>query len=109
MSETVPSDMYAQRRFKSACASAQSDQSLSSYRKFASLAIQNASSEDSDQTTQMHKVILISTERTCSKVRYLTWWLKCLSVVARQRFSVSKLMKYEPALDKTYNKTCVTS
>ena len=41
----VHSDMCAPRRFKSACASA--------CRKFASLAIQTAPSEDSDQTSRM--------------------------------------------------------
>ena len=47
--ENIPSDMYPQWRLKSAGISTQSDQSsLSAWRNFASLAIQNASSEDSD-------------------------------------------------------------
>ena len=62
-----------QWRFKSACASAQSDQSsLSTRRNFAPLAIENALSEDSDQPARM---IWIFTGRTCSKVRFLTFRL----------------------------------
>ena len=65
--------MCAQRRLRSACASAQSDQSsLSAWRNFASLAIQNPPSEDSDQTAQMRRLIWIFSVRTCPKVRFLT-------------------------------------
>ena len=46
--------MYTQQRLKSACVSEQFDQStLSIWRKFASLAIQNMPSDDSDQTAWM--------------------------------------------------------
>ena len=57
--ENVLSDINTQRRLKSTCALAQSDQSpkLSARRSFASLAIQNAHSEDSDQTAQMRSLI----------------------------------------------------
>ena len=73
MWENVRSDMCAQRRLKSACAFAQSDQSsLSAWRNFASLAIQNASSEDSDQTARMRRLIWIFAGRTCPKLRFLT-------------------------------------
>ena len=51
MWENVPTDMPAQRRLKSACPFSQSDQSsMPSWSNLASLAIQNAPSEDSDQT-----------------------------------------------------------
>ena len=48
----IPSDMGTHQRRKSACASMKS-----AWRNFASLAIQNVPSEDSDQTVQMHKLI----------------------------------------------------
>ena len=52
--------MYAKRRLKSACAFVQSHQSsLSAWWNFASLAIQNTPSEDSDQTAQMCMLIWI--------------------------------------------------
>ena len=45
---------------------------LSAWRNVASLAIQNAPSEDSDQTAQMRSLIRIFAGRTCAKVRFLT-------------------------------------
>ena len=45
---------------------------LSAWRNFASLAIQNAPSEDSDQTAQMRSLIWIFAGRTCPKERFLT-------------------------------------
>ena len=49
--ENVPSPMCTQERLKSACVSTQTDQSpMSAWRNFASLAIQNVPSDDSDQT-----------------------------------------------------------
>ena len=39
---------------------------------FASLAIQNAFSEDSDQTARMRSLIRTLTERTCPEVCFLT-------------------------------------
>ena len=51
------------------------ESSLSSRRNFASLAIQNASSEDSDQTARMRSLIWIFTGRTSSKVRFMTFRL----------------------------------
>ena len=49
------SDTYAQRRFKSTCASVKSDQSLPCPQEeiLTSLAIQNALSDESDQTARM--------------------------------------------------------
>ena len=97
MWEIVPHDMCAQHRLKSACDSAQSDQSLYCPHKkttknkqtnkketnkpkktknkktnFAPLAIQNAPREDSDQTVRMRRLIWIFTVRTCRKVCFLT-------------------------------------
>ena len=49
--------------------------SLSAWRNFASLAIQNAPSEDSDQTARMRSLIRIFAGRTCSKFFFrLTLW-----------------------------------
>ena len=45
---------------------------LSAWRKFACLAIQNAFSEDSDQTARMRRLIWIFAGRICPKVRFLT-------------------------------------
>ena len=65
--------MCAQRRLKSACTSAQSDRSrLCPQEETASLAIQNAPSEDSDQTSRMRRLIGIFAGRTCAQVRYRT-------------------------------------
>ena len=50
--------MCAQQRLKSDCA-VWSESSLSAWRIFASLAIQNAPSEDSDQTARMRSLIWI--------------------------------------------------
>ena len=56
--------------------------SLSAWRNFVSLAIQNAPCEDSDQTARMRSLILIFAGRICPKVRfvplrlnYQTWQL----------------------------------
>ena len=75
--ESIPSDMCAQRRLKLACASAQANQSLRCPHEenFASIASQNAPSEDSDQTGRMHRLILIFAERACPEVPFLTLWL----------------------------------
>ena len=45
--------------------------SLSVWRNFASLVIQNVPREDSDQTAQMRKLIWIFAGRVCPKVRFL--------------------------------------
>ena len=55
--ENVPSDICAQRWLISACGSVQSDQSsLSAWRILASSAVQNAPSENSDQTARMRPI-----------------------------------------------------
>ena len=54
------------------------ESSLSAWRNIASLAIQNAPSEDSDQTARMRSLIWIFAGRTCSKVQFQTLWLKCI-------------------------------
>ena len=77
--ENVPSDMCAQRRLKSAYASAQSDKSsLSAWRN---LAIHhNVPSEVSDQTVPMRRLIWIFARSRCLKVRFLSlrfiWFYK---------------------------------
>ena len=54
-----------------------SESSFSAWRNFASLAFQNAPSEDSDQTARKRRLIWIFAERTCQKVRFLTLRLIC--------------------------------
>ena len=49
-----------------------SESSLPAWGNFASLTIQNALSEDSDQTVQLHRLIRIFAGRTCPKIRFLT-------------------------------------
>ena len=53
-----------------------SESSLSAWRNFASLAIQNASSEDSDQTVWMRRLIWSFAGRICPMLRFLTLRLK---------------------------------
>ena len=58
-----------------------SESSLSTLKNFASLAIQIAHSEDSDQTARMRSLIWIFTGRTCRKIRFLTYQLiLCLKI-----------------------------
>ena len=66
-SESVPLDMFIQRRLDSACTSVQSDQSTLS----ASLAIQNVPSKGFDQTAWMCRLSWIFAWCTCPHV--LTW------------------------------------
>ena len=70
--EKVPSDMSAQQSLKSACASAQSDQSFCCQHEETLLSwlSKNAPREDFDQTTQMHRLIWIFSGRTCPTVRF---------------------------------------
>ena len=55
--ENVPSDMYAQRKLKSASVFAHFDVFIVCIKKVVSLAIQNAPGEDSAHTAQTHKLI----------------------------------------------------
>ena len=59
MSENVPSDMCAQRRFRSACAFAQSDQNLpwGAFWIATDTKFLNADNEDSDQTARMRRLV----------------------------------------------------
>ena len=68
--ENIPSDMCAQRRLKSAFASAQSDQILrcTHEKNFASLTSQNAPSKDSDRIVRIHKALQGADVR-----RYVFW------------------------------------
>ena len=60
-----------------------SESPLSAWRKFASLAIQNAHSEDSDQTARMHRLIWIFSGCTYPKVHFLT--LRLIYVTGNER------------------------
>ena len=71
--------LCAQRRLRSASASAWSDQALlSAWRKLESLDTQWAHSEDSDQTGQMPRLIWVFAGRTCHFVGFDMRQLKCL-------------------------------
>ena len=76
MQESILSDMDAQRKLKSACASAQSDQRLRCrLKKLCLLGYPKYASDNSDQTARMRRLIRIFAGRICSKVPVLTWWL----------------------------------
>ena len=79
-------DLCAQRRLRSALASAQSDQSwLSAWRKLRSLATHWAHSEDSDQTERMPRPIWVFAARSCHFVGF-----------------VMRRLIWNPENDKTY-------
>ena len=59
-----------------------SESSLSAWRNFASLAIQNASSDDSDQTARMRSLICIFAGRICPKVSFLKMWLTYILAIS---------------------------
>ena len=70
--------LCAQRRLRSALASAQSDQSLSEYSLCAQWVAKgprflHADSEDSDQTGRMPRLIWVFTWRTCHFVGFIMW------------------------------------
>ena len=71
--ENVPSDVRPTKTQISlrVCA-VWSESSLSAWRNFASLAIQNAPSEESDQTARMRRLIWIFAGRTSPKERFST-------------------------------------
>ena len=50
------------------------ESSLSTWRNFASLAIQNVPSEDSDQSARMCRLIWTLAEHICLKLHFLTLW-----------------------------------
>ena len=54
-----------------------SESSLSAWRHFVTLTIQNEPSEDSDQTAQMRSLIWIFAGHICPNVRFLTLRFKC--------------------------------
>ena len=60
---------------------------LSTWRNFASLAIQNAPSEYSDQPARVCRLISITAGRICSNARFLPMRLKCVKVVYTLRFT----------------------
>ena len=71
--ENVPFHMCAQRGLKTACASAQSDQSLRCEHEeiLHPWLSKNAPNEDSDQTARMRRLIWIFAGRSCPKLRFL--------------------------------------
>ena len=78
--ETYPLDMCAQRKLKTACTSAQTDQCLR-YPHEETLhpwLSKNEPCEESDQTARMRRLIWIFTRHTCPKVRFLTLRLHLL-------------------------------
>ena len=76
----IPCDMCAQRRLKSASTSNLFSviKVFTFHMNFASLAIQNVPSEDSDQTVQMHSLIRIFSGHTCPKVYFWLLQLICI-------------------------------
>ena len=69
-------DMCAQRRLRSAWATAQSDHNLRcAWRNLVSLATHWAHSEDSDQAGRMPRLIWVFAGRTCHFVGFVTRWL----------------------------------
>ena len=88
----IPFDKCVQRRHKSTCASIRavlSEASLSAWRNFASLAIQNELTEDSDQTARMRWLIWIFAGRTSegfdavAKIERIYGFLPWLYIVSR--------------------------
>ena len=68
--ENIPSNMCAQQRLNSNCTSAlcRWESSLSTWRNFASLAMQNVPSEDFDQTARVRSLIWIFAGHTSEGV-----------------------------------------
>ena len=64
------------------------ESSLSAWRNFAPLVIQNALGEDSDQTVRTHRLIWIFSVRTCPKIRLLFLFRYIL-------ISIKKSCKYQ--------------
>ena len=79
-----------------------SDSSLSARRNFASLAFQNAPSEDSDQTARMRRLIWIFAGRTCPKLHipdvashYSDWMTNSADLEQTARFSNTQQVKMD--------------
>ena len=70
------------------------------------MAIQNASSGDSDQTVWIHRLIWVFTGRTSPKVRSLTLWLNLISphIISHLAFE-GMFMNFK--IIGLYSKTCV--
>ena len=87
--ETVPSDMNAPTKIQVSLhiRTVESECSLPTRRNFASLASQNAHSEDSDQTAWMHKLIWIFAGYICLKVYLL---MLCSYVFIHQLYCPSR-------------------
>ena len=66
-----------------------SEYPLSAWRNLASLAVQNAPSEDSDQTARMRRLIWIFAGRTCPKVPFVRLWRMSLCACCKQQNNVN--------------------
>ena len=75
-SENIPSHICAQKRFRSACAFAQSDQNLHwAYFGYSRMQRFYMRKKDTDQTPRMRRLICVFIRRTWPKVRFCTLWL----------------------------------
>ena len=81
MSENVPSDMCAQRRFRSACAFTQSDQNLH-WSHFWNAELLHADKEKFDQTARARRLHVVVVGHTYQKARVLT--LRLMNVGRRE-------------------------
>ena len=90
--------MCAQRRLRSAWASAQSDQSLLCTQWVAmDPSFLHADSEDSDQTGQVPRLIWVFAGRTCHCAGFVMRWLKSSDIYS----SSCALLRIEPRHEKT--------
>ena len=107
--ENVPSDMCAQRRLRSACAFAQSDLSLRcSHEEILNPWIQDASSEDSEQTARMRRQIWIFAWRSCPKACFLTMqpsFVMCLCLTLHVLSYPTKTSHWLDLANNTFNFT----
>ena len=80
-----------------------SESSLLAWRKFASFAVQNVSSEDSDQTALMRRLIWIFAWSTCPTIRFLT--LRHISFLYKTRQEYSKTRQESSKTRQEYSET----
>ena len=95
--------MCAQRRLKSACASAQSDPSFSARRNFTSLASQRVLSEDSDQTVNAQADLNLHWVHIF-KGTFSPLWLIYdeLSKIALRKHAYSNILKILPPKNEKF-------
>ena len=84
--ENVPSEICVkQRQLSLRIQAVWSVSSLSSWRNFTCLAIQNTPKKDSDQTVRIRRLIWVFATCTCPKVRFLTLRFSC-----RRRYNYTR-------------------